>query len=97
MFCPYFGDAPSSGPLVPYCLGREVGRLASAACVHLLHQCHLVPAAETVSSLAKLPKLALGERYVRVPAATMRVAHTFEVVRQKKVADVIRHGNIDPV
>ena len=68
-----------------------------AACVHLLHRWCLVSAAETVSSLAKLPKLALGERYVRVPAATMRVAHTFEVVQQKKVAAVVRQGNIDPV
>ena len=34
---------------------------------------------------------------MQVPAATMRVAHTFEVVRQKKVAAVVCQGNIDLV
>ena len=27
----------------------------------------------------------------------MRVAHTFEVIRQEKVASVVRQGGIDPV
>ena len=32
-----------------------------------------------------------------VSAATMRVAHTFEVVRQAKVVDVVRLGYFYPV
>ena len=91
------GAPTSSGPLVPACLGGEGGRLASAACVHLPHQRRLIPIVETFSPLAKPPEFTLGERYVQVPAATMCVAHTFEVVRKEKVTAIVRQGNIDPV
>ena len=67
------------------------------ACVHLPHRWRLIPAAETFSPLAKPPKFALVEQYVRVPAAKMRVAHTFEVVQKAKLEAVIYQGGIYPV
>ena len=74
------GDPPSSGPSGTACSGREGGHLYSDSCVHLPHRRRLIPAAEMFSPLAKPPKFALGQRSVRVPAAKMRVAHTFDVV-----------------
>ena len=68
-----------------------------AACVHLPYQRRLFPTAETVSRLAKPPEFALGERSVQVWAATIRVAHTFEAVKQATVVAVICQGDIDPV
>ena len=49
------------------------------------------------SLIAKPPKFALVEWSVRVRAATMRIAHTFEMLRKAKVLDVLYKGGIDPV
>ena len=78
-------------------MGGEGGCLALAACVYLLHRQRLIPAAETVSPLANHPEFALGERSVKVPAATMHVVHPFEVVLQTKVTSVVCQGDIDHV
>ena len=86
-----------SVPLGPACSGGEGRRLASAACVDLLHRRRLIPAVETVTPLAKPTKVALGELSMRALDATMCVAHKFEVVRQAKVASVVCLGDIDPV
>ena len=74
------GAPPSSGPSGPACLGGEGGRLDFSACVHFPHQRRLVPSTKTVYPLAKPPKFDLEERSVQVTAATMHVAHNFEVL-----------------
>ena len=93
-FCPPHGAPPPSGTA---CLGEEGGRLDFAACVNLMHRRCLVITTVTVLQLSKPPKFAMGERYVQIPATKMRVAYTFEVVRQAKVAAIFRQGDIDPI
>ena len=61
-------------------MGGEGGRLDLYACVHFLHQRRLFLATKTVYPLAKPPKFDLEERSVQVTAATMHVAHNFEVL-----------------
>ena len=39
----------------------------------------------------------MWQQSMSVPASTMFVAHTFEVVQQAKVATVVRLGDINPV
>ena len=78
------------------CQGGEGRRLASAACGNLPYRWILARSAVAVPPLSYCSELALGERSLRVTAAKMSVAHTFELVRQAEVETVVYLGNIHP-